>query len=96
MHRSPENARALFQVASQFKLLEMVGPADAGAWLTRYKDDPTQGPACAVGPVIDLKRRHKEQNYIFLEGRTEKIGGRVCWGSMPSSKSLSELTFALN
>jgi hypothetical protein len=26
MHRSPENAGALFQVASQFNLLEMVGP----------------------------------------------------------------------
>jgi len=27
MHRSPENAGALFQVASQFNLLEMVSPA---------------------------------------------------------------------
>lgn len=26
MHRFPENARALFQVASQFNLLEMTGP----------------------------------------------------------------------
>ena len=32
MHQSPENAGALFQVASQFNLLEMISPdGDAGA-----------------------------------------------------------------
>ena len=41
MHRSPENASALFQVASQFNLLEMVGPAVTPEHgVTRYKDDP--------------------------------------------------------
>jgi hypothetical protein len=49
MHRSPENAGALFQVASQFNLLEMVSsrvtPEDG---VGRYEDDHTQGPACAV------------------------------------------------
>jgi hypothetical protein len=49
LHRSPENAGALFQVASQFNLLEMVGPAVTPEHgVTRYKDDPTQGPACAI------------------------------------------------
>jgi hypothetical protein len=49
MHRSPENAGALFQVASQFNLLEMVGPSVTPEHgVTRYKDDPTQGPACAI------------------------------------------------
>jgi hypothetical protein len=49
MHRSPENAGALFQVASQFNLLEMVGPAVTPEHgVTRYKDDPTQDPACAI------------------------------------------------
>lgn len=49
MHRSPENAGALFQVASQFNLLEMVGPTVTPEHdVTRYKDDPTQGPACAI------------------------------------------------
>jgi hypothetical protein len=49
MHRSPENAGALFQVASQFNLLEMVGPTvTPELGVTRYKDDPTQGPACAI------------------------------------------------
>jgi hypothetical protein len=49
MHRSAENARALFQVASQFNLLEMtssdVTPEDG---VTRYEHDHTQGPACAI------------------------------------------------
>jgi hypothetical protein len=49
MHRLPENAGALFQVASQFNLLEMVSPEvtpDEG--VTRYQNDRTQGPACAI------------------------------------------------
>ena len=49
MHRSAENAGALFQVASQFNLLEMVSPnvtPDDG--VARYQNDHTQGPACAI------------------------------------------------
>jgi len=49
MHRLPEYAGALFQVASQFNLLEMIGPSvtpDDG--VGRYENDPTQGPACAI------------------------------------------------
>jgi hypothetical protein len=49
MHRLPENAGALFQVASQFNLLEMVSPEvtpDKG--VTRHQHDRTQGPACAI------------------------------------------------
>ncbi|MFG1242347.1 hypothetical protein V5F31_08190 [Xanthobacter sp. V7C-4] len=49
LHRQHENAGALFQVASQFNLLEMVShevsPEDGVA---RYEYDPTQGPACAI------------------------------------------------
>jgi hypothetical protein len=49
MHRSPENAGALFQVASQFNLLEMVSPsATPEHGVTGYQSDPTQGPACAI------------------------------------------------
>ncbi len=49
MHRSPENAGALFQVASQFNLLEMVSPdVTPEHGVTRYESDPTQGPACAI------------------------------------------------
>jgi hypothetical protein len=48
LHARPELAGALVQVASQFNLLEMthysVTPEDG---VTRYENDPTQGPACA-------------------------------------------------
>ena len=48
MNRQPANAGALFQVASQFNLLEMTGPAvTPEEGVTRYQGDPTQGPACA-------------------------------------------------
>jgi hypothetical protein len=49
MHRSPENAGALFQVASQFNLLEMVSPTvTPEQGVARYQHDHTQGPACAI------------------------------------------------
>jgi hypothetical protein len=49
MHQSRENAGALFQVASQFNLLEMVSPdVTPEHGVTRYQSDRTQGPACAI------------------------------------------------
>jgi len=49
MHQSSENAGALFQVASQFNLLEMVSPTVTPEdGVTRYQHDRTQGPACAI------------------------------------------------
>jgi len=49
MHRDPANEKALFQVASQFNLLEMTGPSVSPEdGVTRYADDRTQGPACAI------------------------------------------------
>lgn len=48
-HRDPALAGALFQVASQFNLLEMVGPqVSPEQGVTRYEYDLTQGPACAI------------------------------------------------
>ena len=49
LHTDPTNAGALFQVASQFNLLEMVSPnrtPEEGVGI--YDRDRTQGPACAV------------------------------------------------
>ncbi len=49
LHQLPENNGALFQVASQFNLLEMVGPGvtpEQGVGI--YEHDRTQGPACAI------------------------------------------------
>lgn len=49
MHIEPENAGAVFQVASQFNLLEMVGPeVTPEDGVSGYAHDHTQGPACAI------------------------------------------------
>jgi hypothetical protein len=49
LHLNEANAGALFQVASQFNLLEMVSPdktPECGVGV--YERDRTQGPACAI------------------------------------------------
>ena len=49
LHVDSANANVLFQVASQFKLLEMTGLSvmpELG--VSSYENDPTQGPACAI------------------------------------------------
>ena len=49
LHQSPEFQGALFQVASQFNLLEMASPEITPEHgVTRYQHDGTQGPACAI------------------------------------------------
>ena len=48
-HQEKSNIGAFFQVASQFNLLEMVGPQvtpERGVGI--YENDYTQGPACAI------------------------------------------------
>jgi len=49
LHKDKENTGSLFQVASQFNLLEMVSPEvspDSG--VDGYEYDHTQGPACSI------------------------------------------------
>lgn len=49
LHCAPEYAGSLFQVASQFNLLEMVNPSvTPEQGVTQYQWDNTQGPACAI------------------------------------------------
>lgn len=49
LHRNPRCYGSLFQVASQFNLLEMVRPKITPEHgVTRYQYDYTQGPACAI------------------------------------------------
>lgn len=49
LHAEPALAGATFQVASQFNMLEMVGPdVTPEHGVSRYVYDRTQGPACAV------------------------------------------------
>ena len=59
LHAMPEFAGALFQVASQFNALEMIGPRiPPEKGVTRYEEDPTQGPACAVAAAPALVVRN--------------------------------------
>ena len=45
----PDNAGAVFQAASQFNALEMVGPGvSPRQGVAIYSQDPTQGPKCAM------------------------------------------------
>jgi hypothetical protein len=49
LHTNAANAGSLFQVASQFNLLEMVSPrVTPEEGVTIYQNDRTQGPACAI------------------------------------------------
>jgi len=49
LHSNPPQAGALFQVASQFNLLEMVTQdVTPEEGVGRYENDRTQGPACAI------------------------------------------------
>lgn len=49
LHRDSRFDGALFQVASQFNVLEMVSPhVTPEQGVGRYAYDPTQGPACAI------------------------------------------------
>lgn len=65
MHRQPENRGALFQVASQFNLLEMIHEdVTPEHGVTRYQYDGTQGPACAMAAGAALIYR----NYLVPVG----------------------------
>lgn len=49
LHADPANAGAVFQVASQFNLLEMPDPSvEPDHGIAAYAYDQTQGPACAM------------------------------------------------
>lgn len=59
LHGEPEYVGALFQVASQFNALEMVGPSvTPEQGVTRYAHDRTQGPACAMAAAAALVYRN--------------------------------------
>jgi hypothetical protein len=65
LHAKTEFRGALFQVASQFNLLEMVGPeVTPEQGVARYAGDPTQGPACAIAAGAATVYR----NYFAMVG----------------------------
>jgi hypothetical protein len=72
MHQLPENAGALFQVASQFNLLEMTGPeVTPENGVTIYQHDHTQGPACAIAAGAATIYRNYFAPVAGSEGQTE-------------------------
>jgi hypothetical protein len=74
LHADPENAGATFQVASQFNLLEMVGPGVTPEdGVSRYAHDRTQGPACAISAGAGTIWR----NYLVpVHGQTGQTAAR--------------------
>lgn len=73
LHADPANAGALFQVASQFNLLEMISPAvtpEEGVDI--YDADCTQGPACAVASGAGTIYRNY---FVNVNGRVGQSAG---------------------
>jgi len=71
LHARPENAGALFQVASQFNCLEFVGPdvvPEGG--VTGYFRDHTQGPACALAAAAATVYRNYLVPVAGMPGQT--------------------------
>jgi hypothetical protein len=72
MHKLPENAGSLFQVASQFNLLEMTGPeVTPEDGVTIYQYDRTQGPACAIAAGAATIYRNYFASVGGSEGQTK-------------------------
>lgn len=73
LHINPENAGAVFQVASQFNLLEMISPErtpEDGVGIYQY--DRTQGPACAVAAGAGTIYRNYFINVNGLIGQSSE------------------------
>ena len=87
MHLRPENRGALFQVASQFNMLEMAAPdVTPERGVTRYQHDRTQGPACAMAAGAALIWR----NYLVpIGGGTGQTAGRQLDGLVDLGAALA-------
>jgi hypothetical protein len=88
MHREPENRGALFQVASQFNALEMVGPdVTPEQGVTRYEHDHTQGPACALAAGAATIWRNY---FVPVAGGFGQTAARQLDGLAEAGEALSE------
>lgn len=73
LHNESSNKKALFQVASQFNLLEMIEPSiKPEDGVTRYERDKTQGPACAIAAGAATIYRNYFVPLGSSNGQTEK------------------------
>lgn len=74
LHQDPENHGALFQVASQFNLLEMTGPCVTPEHgITGYQFDRTQGPACAIACGAATMYRNY---FVVVDGKQGQTADR--------------------
>lgn len=96
LHQEPRFCGALFQVASQFNLLEMIGPdVTPEDGVTRYEADRTQGPACAMAcgggtiyrnyfvPVNDRLGQSRDHQLDALADLGAELGRRL--GTRPGA-----------
>jgi hypothetical protein len=73
-HEDPQNENAVFQVASQFNLLEMVDQTvSPEKGITRYMNDGTQGPSCALSAPAGTFYR----NYLVKVNPNEAQRGQT-------------------
>ena len=92
LHAAPEAANAVFQVASQFNLLEMVSPrVSPEQGITGYEYDRTQGPACAMAaapgtlvrchwvPVGDQLGQTRDRQLDMLADVAALLGSGRMW-----------------
>ncbi len=88
LHADPELEGALFQVASQFNVLEMTDPNVAPEdGVTRYGSDHTQGPACAIAAGAATIYR----NYFApVDGQVGQTRERQLDALAPLGAALSE------
>ena len=71
LHVDASNARSLFQVASQFNLLEMMSPESTPEkGVDCYEYDMTQGPACAIAAGAGTIYRNYFVNINNKTGQT--------------------------
>lgn len=74
LHADPDNAQAVFQVASQFNLLEMISPAVTPEnGIAQYAYDKTQGPACAMACAAGTIYRNY---FVPVEGQIGQTARR--------------------
>jgi hypothetical protein len=86
LHTDEANAGALFQVASQFNLLEMVSPSvSPEEGVDIYEHDHTQGPACSISAGAGTIYR----NYFA------NVNGQIGQSSSNQIDCLNELGRAL-
>ena len=86
LHAHSDNAGAVFQVASQFNLLEMIGPhVRPEDGIAGYVYDQTQGPACAMACAAGTLYR----NYFV------KLGEQTGQSEAVQFNTLADLEAAL-